>query len=64
MRLERLFLYGLLAYDVGIFLALSYYVVVGEIDVFNYGVISTLAFGLGILLCIELEREEDTGEEV
>jgi hypothetical protein len=64
MRLERLFLYGLLAYDVGIFLALSYYVVVGEIDVFNYGVISTLAFGLGILLCIELEREGDTGEEV
>jgi hypothetical protein len=57
MRIERLFLYGLLAYDVGIFLALSYYVVVGEIDALNYGVISTLAFGLGILLCIELERE-------
>ena len=58
MRLERLFLWGMLAYDVSLFLTLSYCVVVGEIDVFNYGVIATITVGLYVAICIELERGE------
>ena len=55
---DKAFLYGLLAYDVSLFLALSYFVVSGEIDAFNYLLISVIMFALGILLCVELERGE------
>ena len=57
MNLDRLFLYGLLVYSGAIFLALSYFVVLGEIDVFNYLCISTLTLSMFVLICIELERE-------
>ena len=56
MNLDRLFLYGLLVYSGAIFLALSYFVVLGEIDVFNYLCISTLTLSMFVLICIELER--------
>jgi len=58
INFEKLFLYGLLAYDVSLFLTLSYCVVTGQIDVFNYGVIATITVGLYVAICVELEKGE------
>jgi len=58
MRLERLFLWGMLAYDVSLFLTLSYCVVVGDINLLEYGVIATITVGLYVAICIELEKGE------
>ena len=59
---DTAFLYGLLAYDVVLFLALSYCAVTGQIDGFNYLLTSVLMFALGTMLCIELERLDRKGE--